>query len=299
MLNLKKMMSALNRMRKRSFPSRYVSQKKYSNLQCKYNTLVDSITSIDNSLTHPAFMYPIISPPQTTTYREICFFVSYSPTPLIKPHVEKHIQALQNSGIGVVLIINTDHTKASLPTSQILEQLHGLYIRENKGFDFGAWSQIYEILHKDIDIDYLYLINDSVVGPLSEVFFKKMLKKIRSSDADFIGLTSNQDPQLHLQSFFLVIRKTILNNNIFISFFKSLWQLPTKEMVIDFYEIRLTNLLQRLGYKIDTVFPTDDLTMAKTDAVIHSLDALLERGFPYIKTSVLHTSIGQRVLKKY
>lgn len=299
MLNFKKLMSALNRMRKKNFPSRFVSQRKYNNLQSKYNTLVDSIVSFDNGLTHQALMRSIISPSQNLAHQEICFFVSYAPTPLIKPHVEKHIKALQESGIGVVLVINTDDIAGEFSIPATLTQLCGLYIRENKGFDFGAWSQIYKILHEKIDVNYLYLINDSIVGPLSEVFFEEMLKKIHTSNADFIGLTSNENPYLHLQSFFLVLRKNILTNEIFRSFFKSLWQLPTKEMVIDFYEVRITCLLQLLGYKIETLFPTDDLTMVKTDAVIHNLDALLERGFPYIKTSVLHTPIGQKILKKY
>jgi hypothetical protein len=299
MLNFKELLSALNRMRKKIFPSRFVSQKKYNNLQSKYNILVDSITSIDNKFTQQALMRSVISPSKNLGHKEICFFVSYTPTPLIKPHVEKHIKALQNAGIGVILVINTDDIEGVFSTPPALTQLCGLYIRENKGFDFGAWSQIYEKLHEKIDANYLYLINDSMVGPLSEVFFDDMLKKIHASDADFIGLTSNPNPNLHLQSFFLVLRRSILKNDIFKSFFKSLWQLPTKEMVIDFYEVRITGLLQRLGYKMETLFPTDDLTMAKTDAVIHNLDALLERGFPYMKTSVIHTKIGQKILKKY
>lgn len=286
-------------MRKKTFPSRYVSQKKYRNLQSKYDTLVESIASIDNGLTRQPLMRSIILPSHILGYREICFFVSYTPTPIIKPHVEKHIKALQKTGIGVILVINTDNIEGEILIPSALTKLCGLYIRENKGFDFGAWSQIYQKLHGKINADYLYLVNDSMVGPLSEVFFEDMLKKIHTSDADLIGLTSNQNPHLHLQSFFLVIRRSILINDIFSSFFKCLWQLPTKEMVIDFYEVRITGLLQRLGYKTETLFPTDDLTMAKTDAVIHNLDALLERGFPYMKTSVLHTPNGQKTLKKY
>lgn len=299
MLNFKELMSLLNRMRKKSFPSHFVSQRKYNNLQLKYNTLIDSITSIDNELTHQPLMRTIISPSQNLGHKEICFFVSYSPTPLIKSHVEKHIEALQKAGIEVILVINTDDIKGEFFIPPTLTQLCGLYIRENKGFDFGAWSQIYEKLHEEIEANYLYLINDSMVGPLSQVFFEDMLKKIHASNADFIGLTSNPNPYMHLQSFFLVLRKNILKDDNFKSFFKSLWQLPNKEMVIDFYEVRITGLLQSLDYKIEIIFPTGDLTMAKTDAVIHNLDALLERGFPYMKTSVLHTPMGQRVLKKY
>lgn len=292
-------MSALNRMRKEKFPSRYVSQKKYSNLQSKYNILVDAIASTDNQLTYPASLRSIISPSQKLDFREICLFVSYSPEPLIKPHVEKHIAALQNEGIGVILAINTDNIKGEISIPSSLSSLCGLYIRENKGFDFGAWSQIYEKLYEKIDADYLYLVNDSMVGPLSQKFFEDMLYKIRSSDADLIGLTSNNNPIFHLQSFFLIMRRPILKNDAFVSFFKTLWQLPTKEMVIDFYEVQITRLVQRLGYKIETIFPTDDLSIAKTDAVIHNLDTLRERRFPYMKTSVILTPNGQKTLNKY
>lgn len=299
MMNLKKLMSAMNRLRKKSYPSHYVSYKKYNSLLAKYNLLVNSISSIDNSLTHKALIRPVISFSKTEAHREICFFVSYSAATLIKPHVERHIQALQKAGIGVILLINTDNIDVTPSIPPALAKLCGLYIRENKGFDFGAWSQIYEMLHEKLETDYLYLVNDSIIGPLSDVFFQAMLGKIRTSNADLIGLTSNQEPFLHLQSFFLILRRSILEDRIFKSYFKSLWQLPKKEMVIDFYEVKLTALIKNLGYEIDTIFPTNDLTMAKTDAVIHSLDALHERGFPYLKTSVLHTPAGQRILAQY
>ena len=70
-------------------------------------------------------------------------------------------------------------------------------------------------------------------------------------------------------------------------------------MVIDFYEVQITRLVQRLGYKIETIFPTDDLSIAKTDAVIHNLNTLRERRFPYMKTSVILTPNGQKTLNKY
>jgi lipopolysaccharide biosynthesis protein len=126
-----------------------------------------------------------------------------------------------------------------------------------------------------------------------------MLKKIRSSDADIIGLTANNEPKFHIQSFFLVFNNKIINDNNFKKFMSSLWQFPTKEIVIDFYEIRLTQLLSNLGYKTETIYPTDDLIFDKSNAVVYSLKALLARGFPYIKTSVSTLPSGKEILEKF
>ncbi|BDU57308.1 hypothetical protein LMORI2_02900 [Limnohabitans sp. MORI2] len=226
--------------------------------------------------------------------------MSYSPIALIKPHVRHHIKALRSANIAVALVINVDDVNADLTQLDVADlDLSGLYIRPNVGFDFGAWSQLYAMLDARADLDRLYLANDSMIGPLSEHMFKGMMEKIHHSSADMVGLLGNPIPQFHLQSFFLVFNRSILVDERFQTFFKSLWCLPTKDMVIDFYEVRLTQLIQSCGFVAAPLYEIKTAAYQKTNLVIFNLDELLELDFPYVKTSMVTSAAGKKILKSF
>lgn len=294
---LKKNISAWNRRRKEKTSFAYVSQKRYQELANKYGILVESIAATENPLLRSAKIKCIKSP-ELKPSRDVCFFVSYSSLPLIKPHVKHHIEQLLGAGIQVVLIINIDQIDESRVNALDLQGLSvsGVFLRENLGFDFGAWSHLYSLLQDNLNADRLFLINDSMIGPLSKELFDQLLSKLNASDADFLGLIANAKPAFHLQSFFLVFKRKILEDQIFSRYFAGLWNFPEKSMVIDFYETRLTQLLIRLGYSVEAMYDLPSPPSEKSDAVIHRIDELYEVGFPYLKTSMVSKSEALRIL---
>lgn len=297
---LKNFLSALNRARKKNGTSRYVSREKFENLQSKYQVLIDSIASVQNPLLGSAGVLCVQAFKLDAGVKEVCFFISYAQEPMLKPHVAHHIEALLNANIAVVLIMNVDQlTHPPRQFNDLIPRLSGFYLRENMGFDFGAWSYLYSVVSDKLDIDRLYLVNDSMIGPLSQQMFDVLIRKIRASKADMLGLTSNANPLFHLQSFFMVLNRKVLDDQRFQSFFKNLWSLPTKEMVIEFYEVRLTKLIIGLGYKVETLYSVDAIQNGKSDLVIHHLDGLLRAGFPYVKTSMASKPEGQKILGKF
>jgi lipopolysaccharide biosynthesis protein len=229
---------------------------------------------------------------------ELCIFVSYCDRPYLKKHVKHHIEALLSQGIRVVLVINTDQ-EIGLRVDIEFPGLSGLYIRENSGYDFGAWSDLYNLLARGSILKRLYFVNDSMIGPLDQNMFAAQIKKIRESKEDFIGLTANHEPRFHLQSYFLVFGEKLLNNIEFQGLLASMINFPTKEMVIDVYETRLTNWIMRQGYSCKVLYDVLGFENDKTDPVIHSTDKLLKINFPYIKTSIANTPVGVGILKKF
>lgn len=294
---IKGSVSAWNRRRKEKISFPYVSQKRYQELAAKYDILVESISSANNALLRSAKI-KCIKNPVLKPLGDVCFFVSYSPAPLIKPHVKHHIEHLLGAGIQVVLVINVDQMDEQHASTFDFQGLAvaGVFIRENLGFDFGAWSHLYALLHQNINADRLFLINDSMIGPLSKELFSQLLSRLNSSDADLLGLISNNKPIYHLQSFFLVLTRAILENKEFSNYFANLWSFPNKSMVIDFYETRLTQLLMGLGYAVDSMYDLQSQSDQKTDAVIHRIDELYGIGFPYLKVSMASKPVGLRLL---
>lgn len=295
-----KVLSALNRSRKEAKLSRYVKREKFEALSSKYQCLVGAISNIENNLVKPAEIRCVQPFSFEADVREICLFVSYAPNALIKPHVRHHINSLIGAGISVALVINVDDVHADLSSLSVDGlKLAGLYVRENKGFDFGAWSHLYSMMPTSLGMRRLYLVNDSMIGPLSAQMFAKLMHKIKISTADMLGLIANTKPAFHLQSFFLVFNESILKDKRFDRFLKTIWSFPTKEMVIELYEVRLTQLIRDLGYVAEPLFEIETDRYQKTDAVIHRLDELLEIDFPYVKTSMASRPQGENILKKY
>lgn len=289
-----------NRYRKEKFPGKFTSRKKYNHLRDKYELLAASIASPENPFQRKAKIKCVIPFHQKSKHSEVCFFVSYSPKPQIKPHVRHHIEALLASGLEVVLVINSDEYDTDLHTEQAESLgLSGLYIRENIGFDFSAWSHLFALTKHQIGSDRIYLVNDSVIGPLSQDMLVSLLRSVRESSSALIGLTQNAQPRYHVQSYFLVLNTPLLRSELFSQYFENIWALPTKEMVIDTYETNLTQAVMRMGFDVAALFPQVGDAGDKTDNVLHHVDALVDRGFPYVKTSVSSTPAAQKVLRKW
>lgn len=280
MTNIKAYLSKLNKRRKNASP--FVTRRRYEEVLAKYNTLKNGITSVDNPLTTaPEFSWV---KPYTPRSKELCLFVTFAKTPAIKSYVAWHAQAFAQLGVDVVLIINTDRPDLALENSPDAANLSGLCIRENKGFDFGAWSQMMACIDTT-QFDRIYWVNDSLFGPLSIASFDQMIQSVRFSSADLVGLTENGTDERHLQSFFLSFNANLLQDAKFLNYAQSLWQLPTKSFVIEFYEMRLTRLVQDLGFTTQALFSLAG--QQKQELTYNYPRALFAQGFPYLKTALI------------
>jgi hypothetical protein len=222
---------------------------------------------------------------------EVCLFVTHATSPQLKPHVRVHVRSLAEAGFGVVLIANTDlDRRALLIEPVLLDRLVGCVVRENVGFDFAAWGHAYALGHGFPQCSRLLLVNDSIIGPVSDRAFAVMVGRLRESRADMVGLTENRVPYRHLQSYFLAFGPRALRSNAFRLVFSGLRSLPTKELVIDAYETSLTRQLERKGFSDEALFPPlFDEPRSGDDTTRHWRE-LVDAGFPYVKASLLRSA---------
>lgn len=229
---------------------------------------------------------------------EVCLFVSFAERPRIKPHVADHMDRLMRIGVRVVLVVNSDHPELPLEMAEGLRsRLSGIYVRENAGFDFAAWAHLWSLCPDPSRWSRLLLVNDSIVGPLDAGDFERMVARLRGARADFLGLTENHEPRRHLQSFFLAFNPTVLCHPSFQQFMRGIVNLPTKEMVIDVYETRLTQMLGEQGLRGKALFPLARSDQHKSNDTVHRWDQLIRVGFPYVKTSVVQLQADQPALQ--
>lgn len=232
-----------------------------------------------------------VIPIRDNEVNELCLFVTYSPDPQLKQYVIEHVHALVDAKIAVVLIVNTSHCASSFEFSpSLISKLHGLLVRQNIGFDFAAWGHAFYLLPPQTMKQRLYLVNDSIVGPLDKFTYYTMLDHIRRSEADMIGLTQNTWPRPHLQSFFLVFNQRLLRADFFQRVMANLLNLPSKKAAIDMYEIQLTQYIEEQGFRCHALFPNLAQCGDSPDDTIFRWARLIESGFPFVKASVLRIS---------
>lgn len=269
----------------------YVRRREYQILQRRHSDLVDGLGW--DALPANAARIHAIKPVSQALAGEVCLFVSYAPQPRLKRHVVGHIEHLLRVGVNVVLILNTDlAADAFVLDAGLQARLAGVFVRENTGFDFAAWAHVYALCEGRDRWTRLFLVNDSIVGPLSATDFDRLIERIRCATADVVGLTENRAPVRHLQSFFLVFNATALRHRVVQCIFLRMLSLPTKDQVIDVYELRLTRVLTKNGLRCEALFaPLSDDPRSSNDTSFR-WDQLICGGFPYIKVNTLNKHAG-------
>ena len=104
--------------------------------------------------------------------------------------------------------------------------------------------------------DEVVVCNDSVYGPfydLTEIFLR--MEKVQ---CDFWGVTESDEIARHLQSYFLVFRKSVLADNAFGGFWERVEVVRDKKEIIERYEVGLLQLLLAHGFISSSVVKTAD-----------------------------------------
>ncbi|MFZ2651211.1 MAG: rhamnan synthesis F family protein [Burkholderiaceae bacterium] len=275
----------------------YVRRREHRILQRRYTELIDGLgwTALPATQAKLLSLKPIAADLQG----DVCFFVSHAPQAALKKHVQVHIEHLLRSDVRVVLVLNT----ALAPEQVLIEpglqgRLSGACVRENIGFDFAAWAHLYSLCVEQVpNWTRLFLVNDSIVGPLNQADFDRVMQRIRHSSADVVGLTESQSPLRHVQSFFLAFNRPALRHPAVQQMFQRMLSLPSKGQVIDVYETRMTRWLTDQGLLCEALFPplSDDRHSANDTSFRWA--QLIRAGFPYIKTSILERFAGSPQVK--
>ena len=276
----------------------YVRKREYTSLKKRYEDLVGVFA--EPLKRADAAKVEILKSPVDVISGDVCLFVTHSRTPTLKPHVVEHIEQLIANGVAVVLIVNTDlpGSAITVPPS-LMAALSACVVRENIGFDFAAWAHARTLFASQLHPTRLWWVNDSILGPLDRASFKRLIDRIRASPADMIGLTESYSPRRHLQSFFLVFGARALASPALARALDAMLSLPTKALVIEAYETRLTERLAASGLVCEAMFPaaTNDPYAFANDTALFWV-ALVDAGFPFVKTSVVDARLDEAALAR-
>lgn len=212
---------------------------------------------------------------------EHAIFVAYAATGMLHPFVRPFLRMLRDRGVAVSLVVNTDRPVAL--DDDLLDLVASVVVRENKGYDFGAWAHMLRLEPKLYAAECLYIINDSIVGPSNDTDFAAMMVKVRQKKADLLGLTETLERGWHVQSYFLRISAPLLQSYAFQLFVNSIAVIADKDAIINAFEVPLARRVAEAGFTVDSVFKIDEAR----NPTLFAWNRLLAAGFPFVKHSLL------------
>lgn len=187
----------------------------------------------------------------------VAVFVHFDAAGRVLPPTRAFLRGLKRAGLSIVFVTNSGHI---LDEDKAFLQDHcsAVLIRRNIGYDFGAWRDALDTMGLPrTETRTLYLVNDSVYGPFTDL--APLLASIDFARADIWGITESWQHHYHLQSFFLACGEAAIRSPAWRRFWHSVRPIPCKDWVIRHCEIGFTRALARDGIRTAALFPNDAL----------------------------------------
>lgn len=193
--------------------------------------------------------------------------------------------------------------------------------RPNEGFDvtsykLGIQLKGYEFLN---NFDEVLIFNSTVFGPLYPL--NEMFDSMSTKDIDFWGITSfnatDFDPfgtikykyiPEHIQSYFMVFRRSLFDTDDFRKFFDTLPKIKNYQEAIGFFEAIFTKHFSDLGYKWSVYCSAEELIDYTYDPLRDYPKKLIEekrcpiikrRSFFHDYAEAIDRSCGEATIEAY
>lgn len=221
--------------------------------------------------------------------KRIMIFVIYENGSRIQKYKLFFLDKIAKLVDKIVIVSNTQLDTKSLNELKVFGEVH---IRENTGYDTAAFRYGINLIKEELieNYDELLLVNDTNVGPFFELskMFDKMEKRqldlwgisYGEEQPDFTGMNPYGYIPKHLQSFFLVIEKSLFSNKKFFEYWDSLEDTNSREKAIGKHETVFTRYFEDLGFKQGAVTNYNE----DSPMYIHPLK-MIKKGVPIVKYS--------------
>jgi lipopolysaccharide biosynthesis protein len=216
----------------------------------------------------------------------------------VKPYVVHYLGELAKECSRVVFVSTARLTGPEL--SKVRPMCEKIILRDNVGYDFGMWQEALADPSVVRTSDELVLTNSSLFGPLHPLgpIFCSMSEK----PCHFWGMTDNFEHRWHLQSYFLVFKRPVLEAEAFRRFWASVLPYRNKGQVILSYEVGLTSFLLDQGFVAQAMVPTAswagkvervrmDVARRHNPTLVYP-ERLLALGMPFVKATLLRENAG-------
>lgn len=225
---------------------------------------------------------PLASPAGT----DVCLFVGLlNKSGTFSPHALRYMQALRSAGLRIFALgVATGDVSGAIDPG--VDTCDAFAARENSGYDFALWAAA---LRKYPDLwaaNSLLMANDSVF--VAEDRLPRTIDELNRSVFDVTGLTGCEMENFHLQSFFIRLNRTALENPAVRKFWDQVVSWKDKFRIISAYEVAMTAKYESAGLRCGALFDPDrTLGGKRVNTSINLWREILEQGHPFVKIQLL------------
>lgn len=247
--------------------------------------------------------------------RRACIYFIYDKDGIIDDYIVYQLNDLRKNVEYIHCVINGKLTPdGRCALAAIADEI---YVRENEGNDIGAYKAAIKYIgwEKLFSYDELVLMNNTCFGPIYP--FEEVFDWAKGQDIDFWGLTWDQksyqlesnnylhynDSKIFIQSYFLVLRKSLLGSRLLVDFFN---EIPEKTNYFRsglFYEYAFPGYFEERGYKGRVYCDTcNDYNYPLLHDPVHLLKKyrmplFKKRSFFHHYTDVLYNTAGEATVR--
>ncbi len=214
----------------------------------------------------------------------IALIAHWAPDNRVSRSVVELTRALTDDGFAIVLVSTAEEPG---PLAWYEGRPEGITVlrRGNVGYDFGSWATALNRYPHVADADEVLLVNDSLAGPFRSI--GRLLGKFHGTGADVWGITDTTQHTHHLQSYCLGFKHQVLREAPLAAFWRNIRVEPSRDDVIQRYELGLGRMLHREAYSLDPAIPYRLVVGEGCNPTIHGWKRLLDLDFPFVKRELL------------
>lgn len=236
------------------------------------------------------------SPPDSLVERELCFFVTHCPLGAPHDYTITYLSELKRAGLLVVVCLVVEDLDIPV-TDALMELVDGVLLRENGGYDFGAWADLMRRFPQAWGAGRLYFANDSILGPFQSL--GPIIDRIRDRDAGFFALSECTMTKRHTQSFFFGWNQANLTSATVRGFWNGVQNFTAKESVRLNYELgqfgpvdSLNDPTYQIIFDYRHIFGCSPEDLPGVNPTHNGWKRLLAAGFPFVKADLLRDGVA-------
>ncbi len=260
----------------------YILHGRAENRQCKPGDAPQGGVAVPGNIRHVIVKEFALAPG-----RDAALLVTHAPAGRLKPHVLPYIQQLAATGLSVLLVVIADRPLELM--DEEIKGADGIIVRDNGGYDFGAWAHAFRLYPDLFGAGLLVMTNDSVIPTADPDMFGAMMSRVRACPADIVGLTASHEYGWHMQSYFLAFKPKALSSWGFQHFIRDLRRIDDKDEVIRTYEVPFASQMQSAGLTVQAIYSCS----YSANPTFFGWRELIEQGFPFIKLLMLRDKFGE------
>ncbi|HEM3504722.1 TPA: hypothetical protein U1B48_000338 [Streptococcus suis] len=241
--------------------------------------------------------------------RRLLVYVHYNKYNAYSEYVDYQLSTITPIFDRTIFISNSQLSTSIVESLESKFKISNPIIRENVGFDFAAWRDgIFNLDSQELlEFDSITFMNDTCFGPIWDLEGYYQIFE-QQTDVDFWGMTNhaevpNSEPFIpeHLQSYFMVFKKSVFSSEIFLNFMKNVENFTDVQNVINQYETQLTKILIDAGFHYQSILDTTKIeNNGKLNFSLDHPKTLIEAKIPFLKVKLfeMHQPISPYILEE-